>query len=140
MVLLDTNVISEILKPQPAGSVLGWLSTFARSQVFTTSVTQAEILYGVALLPPGQKRNRLLKAVHEVFSEVLGERILAFDTTCAPAYAEIAANRRSLGRPISQLDAQIGAIALTHGLRLATRNTCDFEECGILLVNPWELS
>src|SRR5690349_8464790 len=125
MFLLDTNVVSEILKPQPAASVLTWLSTFARSQVFTTSVTQAEILYGLVLLPPGQKRSRLLKAVHEVFFEVLGERILAFDTTCASAYAEIASTRRTLGKPISQLDAQIGAIALAHGLRLATRNIRD---------------
>jgi predicted nucleic acid-binding protein len=137
MIVLDTNVVSEVLKPNPATTVLDWLASYPASELFTTSITEAEIRYGVALLPAGKKRNALAKAVGEVFLEDLEGRILPFDSNCARAYAEIASKRRALGRPISQLDAQIGSIAFSHAATIATRNTSDFEHCGVPVVNPW---
>ena len=136
MILLDTNVLSEALKPLPSPIVLRWLAAQEPSSVFTTSVTQAEILYGLATLPPGKRRTRLLAAVEKMLAEEFEGRILPFDEDAARAFAGIVAARDAAGRPISQFDAMIAAIARSHRAAVATRNTADFQHCGIDLINP----
>ena len=137
MIVLDTNVVSEALKPQPSGSVLDWLAAQEPSYVFVTAITQAEILYGVAILPSGKRRQRLLTAVGQMFAEDFENRILPFDEAAANAFAEIFAARDAAGRPISQFDAMTAAIARRHSAAVATRNIADFEHCGIRILNPW---
>lgn len=137
MIILDTNVLSETMRPDPAASVMGWFARNAPSSLFTTSLSQAEILYGLAILPDGRRRTALLAAARAVFDEDLAGRVLPFDSAAAAAFAEIAASRRQAGRPISQIDAQIAAITRARGASLATRNVSDFAECGIALIDPW---
>ena len=138
MIVLDTNVLSEVLRPLPSGRVLQWLARQDPSTVFTTSVTQAEILYGVESLSPGKRRTRLLSAIERMFAAQFEGRILAFDEGAARVFAGIVVARETIGRPISQADAMIAAIARSQGGEVVTRNTRDFENCGIVLVNPWE--
>jgi predicted nucleic acid-binding protein len=137
MIILDTNVLSETMKPQPSFEVFRWLASHPPEQIFTTTITQAEILYGVELLAKGKRRTALSAAVDAVFEEDFAGRILPFDVEAARAFAGIAADRRASGRPIAQFDAQIAAIARSHGAAVATRNTQDFENCGIKVLNPW---
>ena len=137
MTILDTNIISEAMLPAPNGKVRQWLSAQPSQQMFTTTVTLAEILYGLEILPLGKRRTGLSAAAETMFATLFAQRILVFDGPAAQAFAPIAAGRRLRGRPISVLDAQIAAIAKAHGASLATRNTADFEGCGIRLVNPW---
>ena len=137
MIVLDTNVLSEALKPAPARTVLGWLAAQAPAAVFTTTITVAEILYGIEVLPVGKRRVRLLSAVEKMFAEQFDERILPFDEEAARQFAGIAASRAAAGRPISQFDAMIAGIARSHRAAVATRNTSDFDRCGIRLIDPW---
>jgi hypothetical protein len=137
VIVLDTNVLSEALKPVPSPIVLDWLAAQEPSSVFTTAVTQAEVLYGVEALPAGRRRMRLLAAVEKMFAEVFEDRILPFNEDAARAFAGIVAARERAGRPISQFDAMIAAIARSHRAAVATRNTADFQDCGIDVVNPW---
>lgn len=137
MIVLDTNVISEILRPQPDGKVSDWLAMQPLSALFTTAITQAEVFYGVGLLPEGRRRNDLLAATRPIFENDLSGRVLAFDADAAVSYADIATNRRRLGHPISQFDAQIAAIVHSRGATLATRNVRDFIDCGIAVIDPW---
>ncbi len=137
MIVLDTNVISELMRPTPSSTVSTWLSLETPSDVFLTAVTEAELRYGVALVPDGRRRRALERVVEEIIREDFRGRVLPFDSQVAPAYARIVSERRAAGRPISQLDAQIAAIALTHAATLATRNVRDFEGCGLELVDPW---
>jgi hypothetical protein len=102
-----------------------------------TAITQAEILYGIELLPKGRRKQGLMAAAQTMFSEEFGGKVFPFDSDAAPAFARISAVRRAQGKPISQLDAQIAAIVQTLGAELATRNITDFEGCGIKLLNPW---
>jgi hypothetical protein len=138
MIVLDTNVVSEVLKLSPSAPVLGWLEGQDSAAVFTTTVTLAEILYGVALLPAGRRRTRLAEAVEKIFGE-FGGRILEFGSDDARAYAEIMASRERAGLPTSQFDAMIAAMARSHGAAVATRNAADFAGCGIDVINPWEI-
>jgi predicted nucleic acid-binding protein len=137
MIILDTNVLSEIVKPQPSAQVLRWLAAHPPERLFSTTVTQAEILYGFELLVSGKRRTALKAAVNGMFDEDFAGRILPFDAEAAHAFAGIAADRRASGRPISQFDAQIAAIARSHSAAVATRNIQDFEGCGIKVLNPW---
>jgi predicted nucleic acid-binding protein len=137
VIVLDTNVISEMMRPAPDDRVAGWLASQSASGLFTTTLTQAEILYGLSLLPPGRRRDELLAAARPIFDEDLAGRILAFDSEAARIYPAIAAGRRLSGRPISQIDAQIAAIARSRGARLATRNVRDFDDCGLEIIDPW---
>lgn len=137
MIVLDTNVLWETLRPQPDDSVLAWLATLPVASVFTTTITRAEILYGLCLLPAGRRRDKLRHAVTAIFREDFPRRMLAFDSPAADAYAHIAAARRHAGGPIGQLDAMIAAVTCSRGAVLATRNTKDFVDCDIELVNPW---
>jgi hypothetical protein len=138
VLILDTNVISEILRPEPNERVVTWFESQPRHQIFTTAVTQAEILYGIAILPKGSRRQKLLQVAHLIFEEDLEGHVLPFNCDAADEYADIGAARKSSGSPISQLDAMIAAIARLHGSKLATRNVSDFDDCGIDLINPWE--
>jgi toxin FitB len=137
MIVLDTNVLSEALRPEPEPSVLRWLADQPRASLFTTSVTRGEILYGIQVLPDGKRRKGLWDAANMVFYEDFAGQVLSFDSDAADMYAEIAASRRIAGKPISQFDAMIAAMARSRGAILATRNVKDFEECGIDVVNPW---
>ena len=138
MIILDTNVLSELMAPSPAEQVERWVGAQSALALYTTSITQAEILFGILLLPKGKRRDRIEAAAVTLFGEVFAGRLLAFGSDAAAAYARIAANRRRRGKPISGLDGQIAAIAAASGARLATRNTRDFAGCGIELVDPWE--
>ena len=137
MIILDTNVVSELMRPTYASAILRSLSKYSADELHSTSITLAEILYGVELLPAGRRKSELLAGSERLFRVVLGGRILPFDEQAAEAFSRIAAGRRSHGKPISELDAQIAAIASVHGATLATRNTADFQSCGIRLLNPW---
>ena len=137
MIIIDTNVLSELLTREPDQNVKSWMSLQPMLSVFTTTVTQAEILYGVELLPDGKRKNKLKTAVQSLFSGRFTGRILPFDIEAAVEYAEIASSRRASGIPISQFDAQIAAITRTRGARLVTRNSDDFRDCGIEVINPW---
>ena len=138
MIVLDTNVLSELMRQTPAERVVQWMEPQANSSLFTTTVTQAEILYGVTLLPAGKRKEGLAAAVDEMFEHDFKGRVLPFDGPAAISFSEICADRTRLGRPISQFDAQIAAIARSRGAALATRNTSDFEECGIRVIDPWQ--
>src|SRR5947207_103320 len=127
MIVLDTNVISELMKPAPAESVLRWMSASPAANLYTTSITQAEILHGILLLPPGKRRNAFELAAEAMFSDDFNGRILSFDSGAAHQYAKIATMPHRSGRPISQFDAQIAAIAFSAGAAIATRNVKDFD-------------
>jgi toxin FitB len=137
MIVLDTNVLSEVLRPVPESSVMDWLVSQSRVSLFTTTVTRGEILYGIRLLPDGKRRRGLWDAAKAIFDEDFAGQVLSFDNDAADMYAEISASRRSAGKPISQFDAMIVAMTRSRGAGLATRNVKDFEDCGVELVNPW---
>jgi len=137
MIVLDTNVLSEATRPVPSRRVLEWLAVQPPSGLFTTTISEAEFLYGLALLPPGKRRTALEAAARRMFDEDFAQRVLPFDRAAAAAFASIAAVRRKKGRPISEFDAQTAAIARIHGAAVATRNVDDFRDCGIEVVDPW---
>ena len=137
MIVLDTNVLSEALRPSPDTSVLDWLAKQPRASLFTTTVTRGEILYGIRLLSDGKRRRGLWDAAIKIFSDDFAGQVLSFDSDAADTYAEIAASRRITGKPISQFDAMIIAMARSRGASLATRNVKDFDHCGVDVVNPW---
>jgi toxin FitB len=137
MIILDTNVLSELMKLQPNSSVVLWIGKYQATSLFITTLTQAEILYGLEILPVGKRRTSLKKVAKSMFELDFTGRILPFDADAAQLFATIAAKRRKIGRPISQIDAQIAAIASFYNATLATRNVDDFTECGIDIVNPW---
>ena len=135
--LLDTNVLSELLRARPEPAVLAWFAVQAPDSLVVSAVTQAEMLLGARLLPAGQRRQQLQQALEAMFREDFSGRVLPFDTAAAADYADVVHARRDAGRPISQFDAQIAAIALCRGAGLATRNVADFEGCGLVVDNPW---
>ena len=137
MIVLDTNVLSEVLKPMPSEFVLRWLAAQDSAGVFTTTITQAEILYGIEVLPPGKRRVLFSAAIEKMFAKEFQDRVLPFDEDAARTFAKIVAARDAAGLPISQFDAMIAAIARSHRAAVATRNTADFERCGIQVINPW---
>ncbi len=137
MIILDTNVISELMRPAPDEQVTRWVAAQDTATLYLTSITVAEILHGVMLLPAGRRRRAIESAAEAMFREDFADRILPFAGDEARSYAKISADRHRLGRPISQFDAQIAAIARTKGATLATRNITDFEHCAIKVINPW---
>ncbi len=137
MIILDTNVLSELMKPKPSVRVTEWIAKQPATELFTTAITEAEILYGVELLARGKRRQALLQAAEAMFAEDMAGRVFAFESEAAQAYSKIAAHRRALGKPISHADAQIAAIAQVRGARLATRNVADFADCGLEVLDPW---
>ena len=137
MILLDTNVLSEALKPAPSEAVLRWLAAQEPAEVFISTITQAEMLYGIELLPGGRRKTRLATVVAQLFDVEFQGRTLVFDEESARAFAKIVAGRDASGRPISQFDAMIAAIARARGAAVATRNVEDFRDCGVRVVDPW---
>jgi predicted nucleic acid-binding protein len=137
MILLDTNILSELMRPAPEPAVEQWLADQPAASVFISAITEAELRYGLALMPSGKRRSALAAEIEAMLGEDFSGRILPFDSPAAVAFAEIAAERRQAGRPISQADAQIAAIARSRGAALATRNVPDFEGCGVEIINPW---
>lgn len=138
MIVLDTNVISELMRVHPNTNVMDWLSGYHPEEVAITAITQSEILYGLSIMEDGQRKAGLIEAATALFMEDFAGRILSFDSAAATHFADIAATRRRLGRPISQADAQIAAIVRSTHTLLATRNVADFVDCGMDVVNPFE--
>jgi predicted nucleic acid-binding protein len=138
MIILDTNVLSELMRPKPSANVLRWIEKQPEMELFTTSITEAEIFYGIEILPKGKRRELLTVLADAVFAEDFSGRIYGFDSEAARVFSKIMSSRRASGRPISQSDAQIAAIAKVARAKLATRDVQDFEQCGIDLVNPWK--
>jgi predicted nucleic acid-binding protein len=138
MMILDTNVLSELIRHQPSPPVVAWIGRQPAAQLFTTSVTESEIFYGIELVAKGKRRDALMAAAEAMFAEDFAGRILSFNEDSARAFAKIAAGRRVLGKPISHADAQIAAITQIYRATLATRNVADFEACNIAVINPWK--
>ena len=139
MIVLDTNVISELARKVPDPGVLSWLDSLEISDVATTAITAAELRYGVARLPEGQRKRDLTGEIRGILTEDFNGRVLPFDERASVRYADIVADRERMGRPIGVADAQIAAICRDLGAILATRHTADFEETGVEVVNPWDL-
>lgn len=138
-ILLDTNVLSELMRPKPAGEVLAWFDRQRNSTFFVCAITRAEIFLGIALLPAGKRRDGLATAAERMFVEDFAGCSLPFDDGCATEYAVLVATRTRSGTSISTEDAQIAAIALVNGLSLATRNGKDFKGIvGLAVLNPWQ--
>jgi len=137
VIIVDTNVLSELMRALAAPAVLDWLSAQAAASLYTTAISEAEILYGLAVLPAGKRRKGLEAAAVGLFDDFEG-RILPFDSAAAHEWAQITAVRHRSGRPISFADAQIAAIARSHGARVATRDGAGFAGCGVELIDPWQ--
>lgn len=135
--VIDTNIVSELMRVEPSAEVLAWMDDRPARELFVTAVTEAEVRTGIALLPEGRCRRGLTKACERAFGSLFSGRVLPFDGGAARAYAEIASARRVLGRPVSQADCQIAAIARSCGMAVATRNIRDFEDMGIEILDPW---
>lgn len=140
MILLDTNVLSELMRPAPHAGVVHWLDQRSALEIWICSVTVTEIRLGLSLLPQGRRRQALFALVEQTFQQDFSERCLPFDCEAAGYFARIVGERKQQGRPVSVEDAQIAAVALAGGLVLATRNTRDFSEIeGLQVINPWDV-
>ncbi len=139
MIVLDTNVISELMRSQPDPGVFAWVAAQARGTLYTTSINQAELFYGIHALPQGKRRSGLEAAAEALFAEEFGNRVLPFTGDAARRYVEIVTHRRQKGHPIEGFDALIAAIASVAGATVATRDVGGFTDCGLTLVNPWEV-
>lgn len=135
--IVDTNVASEIGEPRAHPAVLDWWDQQPIREMFTTAVTEAEMRYGLAIMPLGQRRDEVALQTYYLLDGYFEDRILPFDSAAAKVYAEIYASRRRRGRPISLQDCQIAAIARSNDMAVATRNIADFTDCGLELINPW---
>ena len=138
MILLDTNIVSETMRPLPDRHVIEWLNAAHTVSLYVSTITIAEITYGIEILPAGEQRLDLERRFTRFTNEGFGERVLCFDTQAARVYARIMAHRRSIGHPMASLDGQIASIAHTRGFVLATRNVDDFSNCGLEIVNPFD--
>jgi predicted nucleic acid-binding protein len=138
MILLDTNVISEIYRPLPNATAMAWLNSQLREMLFLCTPALAELRFGIERLATGKRRDRLSDTVDQLQNGLYRDRILVFDIAAASEYGRIAAKRQRAGRPIGQLDAMIASIAVVRGSTLATRNVNDFSDLGLDLINPFE--
>jgi predicted nucleic acid-binding protein len=138
MIVVDTNVISEVMRGRPSEQVVAWLNAQNAALLFVTTVTIGEVLYGLNMLPDGRRLDRLRGAFESYLLRGFGRRVLAYDEAAARAYADILAGRRRLGRPLDIAHAQIAAIARARGYAVATRNSRDFEGVGLDLINPFD--
>lgn len=138
MIILDTNVISELLRPSPAMQVVMWVDDHDSSELVTTSMTAAELFAGVAALPRGRRKESLAREVGHLLNDVFAGNVLPFDVASSRHYAQIVATATRRGRPMTPFDAQIAAICQQHDATLATRNVNDFRTTGLTIVNPWE--
>jgi predicted nucleic acid-binding protein len=136
VIILDTNVTSELMRPAPSALVVAWVQAQDAAELYTTAITVAEISYGIARLPDGQRKDLLVSVAQEIFL-TFADHVLGFDAPAAAEYAGIVADRDRSGAPIDGFDAQIAAICRGHHATLATRNTKDFQGIGIVMVDPW---
>ena len=139
MIVLDTNVLSELMRQQPDHTVLAWANQLSAQDVAITAMNEAEILQGIARLPDSQRRQQLQQGWETLLSTVLQQQLLPFNSAAAQWFAALVSHRDSIGRPISTADAVIAATALAHDGQLATRNTADFHAIGLKLINSWDL-
>lgn len=138
MLILDTNILSELMKPQGSTIVKAWVKKQLRNQLFITSITKAEILYGIAILPNGKRQQLLQEKAQAMFKQDFLNHILPFDEKASDYFALISRIRKEKGKPISQFDAQIAGICRSHQAILITRNVDDFLHCGVEIINPWD--
>ena len=136
-ILLDSNVVSELIRRARSPAVATWVAGWPLEDLFFSAVGEAELRYGAAILPPGRRRQALLADIEGMLRDAFGDRVLQFDREAACEYADIAAARRSAGRPLAPADCQIAAIARSRGMTVATRNVRDFDDIGVNIVNPW---
>jgi predicted nucleic acid-binding protein len=138
MILLDTNILSELMKPRPEPSVMAWIDSQSEDELWTCTIVVAEVLSGLDVMPDGRRRDQLREKAEHMFSNLFADRILDFDQKAARMLGAVLRSRNAVGRPVDEMDALIAATALANGATLlATRNTPHFEHCGIQLVNPW---
>ena len=137
MILLDTNVVSEVMKVAPSKAVLEWLNDQDSCSLYVSTITIGEIEYGLRILPVGKRRLQLRERFERFISQAFAQRVLSFDEAAARAYGDVMGLRKELGRPMSVPDGQIAAVARSRVLAMATRNISDFEECGLDLLNPF---
>ncbi len=138
MIILDTNIISEFMTSQPKKSVLDWLNNQIRLSLFISTISIAEIGYGLRIMPDGKRCRLLIDKFNQFVDFAFENRVLAFDENAAKRYPEIMGHRREMGRPMSSLDGQIASIAQANSLTVATRNIKDFDDCDVMLVNPFK--
>jgi predicted nucleic acid-binding protein len=139
MIILDTNVVSELMGPEPAPQVASWVRDRDRRELRTTTITLAEVRYGIARLPDGRRKQVLLAAAGDIFT-AFADQVLPVDTAAAENYAVIASSRERAGKPITGFDALIAAVCRSQGATLATRNASDFDGTGIEIIDPWGAS
>ena len=137
MIILDTNVVSELMRPEPAPMITAWIGKHATPSLFLTTITKAELRFDIEIMAPGKRREHLVASLERMLQTGFARRILPFDSGAARAYAVVAATRRRLGRPIAQADAQTAAIARVRRMVIATRNVQDFKYAAVDTVNPW---
>lgn len=137
MMVLDTNVLSELMRPVPNSAVASWVAAQSTSGLYLTAVSEAELRFGIAVMPPGRRRDGLAEGMERMLRTGFANRVLPFDSAAASAYAEIAAARQAIGRPIPEADCQIVAIARSRGMAVATRNVRDFADAGVDVIDPW---
>ena len=138
MILLDTNVVSEVMRVAPEPAVLDWMNASEASHLYLATITIAEISYGLQILPEGRRRQAITARFDRFIEQGFAHRVLPFDAAAAFIYGDVMARRKRMGRPLSVLDGQIVSIAKAHRMMVATRNTVDFEDTGVELLNPWE--
>ncbi|MCG5496914.1 type II toxin-antitoxin system VapC family toxin [Ectothiorhodospira variabilis] len=138
MILIDTNVISELMRPNPAPAVLAWFGVQDAAVLHISAVGEAELRRGAAVMSEGKRRSRLIAEIDAMITEDFAGRVLPFDSVAAQAFATIFVDRRAAGRPISFPDCQIAATARAHGAAIATRNVTDFTGCGVEVIDPWK--
>lgn len=139
MFILDTNVISETFAPKPSAEMTTWMDAHRRESYWVTTISRAELLLGVLVLPEGSRRQKLFDFVDEFFRSTIRNEILPFGKEEADVFASLVVQRRRIGRPIGEFDAQIAAIARVRGFALVTRNVRDFEHCSVEIINPWDI-
>lgn len=137
MIVVDTNIVSELLRPSPSQRVVAWVSAHLAREMYTSAVSVAEVLYGIERLPAGRRQDELRSAATEIF-RAFADQVLAFDRDAAGQYALVVSRRERVGLPIEGFDAQVAAICRVHGAAVATRNVSDFDETGIEVINPWD--
>ncbi len=140
MILVDTNVVSEIMTVAPSQTVIGWLNRQDSSALYLSAISIAEVSYGLQVLPDGKRRRQLQQKFEQFLVAAFKHRILSFDERAARVYGDVMGHRKEIGRPLGIPDGQIAAIARTNNCAVATRNIRDFEECGIELINPFVVS
>lgn len=137
MIILDTNVVSEALKPGRDEAVIVWLDEQSAETLYLTATSLSELLIGIAIMPEGKRKNEINAGLNALISRLFGSRILPFDQEAAVAYSVLVSSARAAGKVVSLADGQIGAVASAHGFTVATRDVAPFEALGIPFVNPW---